>query len=199
MHMGNGSASQWVTIILGVLAVLGTVGGAWGGQWIAARRDDKRWKRELDREEIRWERERERERVQLERDIRSQWRSDRLDAYVDALRKFDFWSHSIVRENFRGETEGVLPCKEASDLVFEAAGRIQILGSETVVFETFETFNSFREAQQEYGDLPTRDERLNGGHRCTFLVNELRNIMRIDLGIDDAELLSSSSPSEKFS
>lgn len=46
--------------MLGMLAVLGTVGGAWGGQWIAARSDDKRWKRELDREKTRWKRERER-------------------------------------------------------------------------------------------------------------------------------------------
>lgn len=97
--MGGASAPLWVTIMLGVLAVVGTVGGAWGGQIIAARRDDRRWEREQQREDLRWKRDREREheRLDVERDrdevrrthdSRIEWRLQRFEvcsAFVTAL------------------------------------------------------------------------------------------------------------------
>lgn len=52
--MSGGSVPLWVTLVLAVIALL----GPWGGAWLAARRDDRRWEREQAREERRWQRER---------------------------------------------------------------------------------------------------------------------------------------------
>lgn len=61
------SVPLWVTVGLGVLALVGTVGGAWGGQMIAGRNDSRRWQRERDRE------------------AQAFWRDKRLDVYSRTL------------------------------------------------------------------------------------------------------------------
>jgi hypothetical protein len=60
-----GSTPLWIIVLLGILAVLGTVGGAWGGQIIAGQNEARRWQRE---------RQRERE---------AYWRDKRFEAYMD--------------------------------------------------------------------------------------------------------------------
>jgi hypothetical protein len=54
-------------VALAVLAVLGTIGGAWGGQFIAGRNDSRRWQRERDRE------------------AQAFWRDKRLEVYAVLL------------------------------------------------------------------------------------------------------------------
>jgi hypothetical protein len=64
---GGSQVPLWITITLGVLAVVGTIGGAWGGQLIAGRNDSRRWRRERDHE------------------AHAFWRDRRLAAYATVL------------------------------------------------------------------------------------------------------------------
>ena len=65
--MGGVQVPVWITVALGVLAVVGTIGGAWGGQFIAGRNDSKKWQRERDRE------------------AQAFWRDKRLEVYAVVL------------------------------------------------------------------------------------------------------------------
>jgi hypothetical protein len=62
-----GGVPVWITVALGVLAVVGTIGGAWGGQFIAGRNDSRKWQRERDRE------------------AQAFWRDKRLEVYATVL------------------------------------------------------------------------------------------------------------------
>jgi hypothetical protein len=60
-----GTTPLWIVVFLGVFAVLGAVGSAWGGQMIAGQNEARRWQRE---------RQRERE---------AYWRNKRFEAYME--------------------------------------------------------------------------------------------------------------------
>jgi hypothetical protein len=68
-----------------VLGFVGALAGSWGGQFIATRREDRRWERERDREDLRWQRERERLQDQLRHEMGVQWRERRLEVYSQLL------------------------------------------------------------------------------------------------------------------
>ncbi|MEU0885671.1 hypothetical protein ABZ345_44415 [Lentzea sp. NPDC005914] len=74
----------WVTYSLAVIAILGPIGGALFGAWMTARRDDKRWQLEHDREERAWTREQE-QRVH----------DARMTAYAEALLRAQQWHHEL--------------------------------------------------------------------------------------------------------
>ncbi|GHG12095.1 hypothetical protein GCM10017567_31800 [Amycolatopsis bullii] len=86
----------WLTITLAVLAVVGTIGGAWGGQWIAARRDDRRWEREAEREELRWTREIEARRAGEAHDLRKHWIDKRVEACSELLTVLKDWDMAFL-------------------------------------------------------------------------------------------------------
>lgn len=67
----------WITVLLGVLAVVGTVGGAWGGQIIAGRNESRRWQRERDRE------------------AHAFWRDKRLEVYSTVLAAAQSAAHGL--------------------------------------------------------------------------------------------------------
>jgi len=67
----------WITVLLGVLAVVGTVGGAWGGQIIAGRNESRRWQRERDRE------------------AHAFWRDKRLEVYSTVLAAAQAAAHGL--------------------------------------------------------------------------------------------------------
>lgn len=86
---------MWVTVALAVLAFVGTLGGAWGGQWIAAQHDDRRWGREARREDLRWEREQQHLREQRTRELQIHWSEKRLTAYVECYRLSKVWCQRL--------------------------------------------------------------------------------------------------------
>lgn len=107
--MTGATAPLWVTIMLGVIAVVGAVAGAWGGQIIAARRDDRRW----EREDIRWTREQEREDARRMHDSRIEWRLHRFGVYQKFLASADSCKPSQgMRISFRNKTEEQLDREE---------------------------------------------------------------------------------------
>jgi hypothetical protein len=73
----NNGLPIWITVLVGILPVL----GAFGGAYLQSRRDDKRWIRERDRERERWIRE-----------DSQKW----LDLKVQTISKF-----AIVMDNWR--------------------------------------------------------------------------------------------------
>jgi hypothetical protein len=79
--MQAGQVSVWIPIIVGFLGVVGVV----AGQLVNAWREDRRWKRELEREDIRWTREASRslEQHRLESSLRT--RELRLQTYSELL------------------------------------------------------------------------------------------------------------------
>ncbi|MFD8494255.1 hypothetical protein [Amycolatopsis sp. NPDC059657] len=85
--------TSWITAVVGAI---GALAGAWGGQWIAARRDDRRWQREADREDLRWER----EQAKLNLDSTLKWSEKRLEFYGKVLAVID--STYIELQNFVG-------------------------------------------------------------------------------------------------
>jgi hypothetical protein len=68
----------WITITLGIIAILAPVASGLLGGWIVARRDDRRWERERQKEMENWRQDRDREENRY-------WRERRTQAYVSAI------------------------------------------------------------------------------------------------------------------
>ncbi|WNV86579.1 hypothetical protein [Umezawaea sp. Da 62-37] len=79
----------WLTVALGVLAVVGTIVGALGAQMIAARRVQQR-------EDIRWQREREERNEERRHQLRLSWRERRLEAYSEFLAAMEELEGQVV-------------------------------------------------------------------------------------------------------
>ncbi|MCP2248177.1 hypothetical protein [Lentzea aerocolonigenes] len=146
------SVPLWVTIMLGVLAVIGTVGGAWGGQILAARRDDRRWEREQQREDLRWSREREREQrkelAERAHDNVKELRQQRIELYARYLAAYRKWLIQLhinwlfVRVNQKSDDVMELverdKISKAEADVTEALAMIAFIASDHVVAVTTE-------------------------------------------------------------
>lgn len=74
--MASADTLVGMNVWLSVISAVAALAGAWGGQWISARRDDRRWEREQRREDLRWE-----------RDVRRDRRDRTLRAYTEFLTK----------------------------------------------------------------------------------------------------------------
>jgi hypothetical protein len=72
-----------------VLGFVGALAGSWGGQLIAARREDRRWERERDREEVRWQRELQRIHEQKKHELQLDWRDRKLAAFTEYITELD--------------------------------------------------------------------------------------------------------------
>jgi hypothetical protein len=108
----------WVTIGLGVLVVLGTLGGLWGGQTIAARRDDKRWDREVRREEERWQREREKEADARNHELAVRLYDQKVEVYTEFLGFLYRW-YEAARPMLEARYAGDTPPREAREKLRE--------------------------------------------------------------------------------
>ncbi|MFL6121453.1 hypothetical protein [Actinophytocola sp.] len=94
--MSGGQIPVWITFALAAIALVGSVGGAWIGGRITARRDDRRWERELVREDLRWKREREREQSQRVHDLHLHWREQRIEAYASFIAAVDSFLSEVL-------------------------------------------------------------------------------------------------------
>ncbi|XVV00759.1 hypothetical protein ACQPW3_25425 [Actinosynnema sp. CA-248983] len=112
-----------MTIMLGVLAVVGTVGGALGGQMIATRREDRRWAREAGREDLRWQRERQREQERFAHEARLHWREQRLTTYSAFIAAFDASMDPIVEAAVEVPAIG----RVTDDKLYEAQAAVRAL------------------------------------------------------------------------
>lgn len=125
--MPVGQVSGWVPLAVAAVALAAIV----GAQWLAARRDDRRWQRELDREEVRLRHER-----QLAEDRR--WREERLSAYAQFIEVMQQWEQAITEVAFAQEDdEPVDPAlidrmEQLDELIRPALARVILVGSPNV-------------------------------------------------------------------
>lgn len=76
-----GQTPAWLSIVTGVLGVLGTL----GAQWLATRRDDKRWEREYKKEVDK-----------RDHETKMSWREQRRIAYGQLLGILNVWYSGIL-------------------------------------------------------------------------------------------------------
>lgn len=79
----------WVTILVALVGFVGVL----SAQFIAAWREDRRWRREQEREELRWRRERERELSNRDYDLRK----DSYAQVISAVEAFDWIVYPIIK------------------------------------------------------------------------------------------------------
>lgn len=134
----------WIPFVTGIIGVIGTLGGGLGGQWLAARRDDLRWKREEAREDLRWQRER---RLEDEK----HWREQRILTYSEILGLMRRWlddldkAEAMIRRDQRDDWDKqhkVLEehAKQAEELI----ARVLLVGSTESSSAAHNALTSFR-------------------------------------------------------
>jgi hypothetical protein len=192
---------MWVTIMLGVLAVVGTVGGAWGGQWIAARRDDHRWAREIKREDLRWERQREVEGIKRDHEMRMHWSVQRLNAYTECLHAFEDWMDILNQERkqlrMAEGDEDVLGRRnrKVRETVKTAVDRVHVIGSVEAISGTigaYRTFHWYRHRlhiSDEPGWKPNEPQEIDAQFdMLADAVGVMRSGFRRDVGFESGDL-----------
>lgn len=101
--MQTAQVPLWVPLLVGVLGIL----GALGAQWLATRRDDRRWERESQREELRWRQELGKLEAEREHEIVVHWSKARLDVYKALVANVEQWKTKA--------TGAIERCKHAGD------------------------------------------------------------------------------------
>ncbi|WP_414941511.1 hypothetical protein [Amycolatopsis sp. cmx-11-51] len=140
--------SPWVTVALGVLTVLGTLGGALGGQFIAARTAEKTANRAIANDELRWTRDQERHRDDRTHDLLKHWSEQRFEAYSQCLTAFETWLDVLKDEldELRaadGDDALGLRNKAAHAAVREAVDRVHVIGSDDSIQAALMTYRDF--------------------------------------------------------
>ncbi|WP_158882983.1 hypothetical protein [Amycolatopsis anabasis] len=183
--MSSGQVPLWVPIVVAVFGFTGVI----AAQLIAGWREDRRWRRELEREEVRWARERERE-----RDNRSyEGRAAGYAELIGAIESFDWVLYQARRLTRRGdELDGQLAA-ELRKVTAEARG---VLGPVNV--HAPERIRAMvRESMIRRSDLSVlllsgrkTDEQDRLWREAQLEYRVMRAAMRRDLGLDTEDLPS---------
>ncbi|SCG72325.1 hypothetical protein GA0070614_4976 [Micromonospora coxensis] len=99
---GSSNQDPTLSLVVGIVGIVGTLSAALVTQWLTARREDKkwqrdreqdeiRWRREAEKEDLRWERERAERREQWQREDESRWHKDRMSTYSHLLGIIHQW------------------------------------------------------------------------------------------------------------
>lgn len=92
--MPSGQVSVWVPVVVAALGIAGLLAGS----WLGARREERRWQRERERDDVRWRRERE---LGLQR----RWRDERFAAYAQFIDVMNQWEQAITEVAFAQEDD----------------------------------------------------------------------------------------------
>lgn len=95
--MPSAQVPLWVPIIVGLLGL----GGVLGAQLIAGWREDRRWHREVDREELRWQR----ERLRLREERRYTGREQAYGRMIGLLEAWQWVLHPVKERVIKGTGE----------------------------------------------------------------------------------------------
>lgn len=138
------SQPTWIPFVTGIIGVLGTLGGGLGGQWLAARRDDLRWKREEARDDLRWQRER-------SLDDEKHWREQRILTYNEILGLMRRWLDDldkaeamIVRDQQDDWDQQYKILDEHRMQAEELIARVLLVGSKETSSAAHNALTSFR-------------------------------------------------------
>ncbi|MGH3587342.1 MAG: hypothetical protein ACRDQ0_13560 [Pseudonocardia sp.] len=175
---GGSQVPLWITITLGVLAVVGTVGGAWGGQLIAGRNESRRWRRERDRE------------------AHAFWRDRRVAAYAAVLAHLEavLDSSSFYLMFMRGPEGSEFSYPEAKEHLDAAAHEIdtvRLIGTEAAIQLSMKAKSristlawAISGSHPSLGQGTDREDQLNQWYdEAREVVDELQSQFRKDLGV----------------
>lgn len=184
MRVLSTQVSVWVPIVVGLLGLAGVL----GAQLIAGWRDDRRWKRELDREESRWQRER-----TAEHEQRSY--AGRQDAYAKLIGLLETWSwalypaqHRVLAENGELTEEMRAELREMRTLAREALGPVNLYAPTEIrnLMQPAVLSKAELTAALLAGDAEAdRVAQLWDETKTSYLT--LRAALRRDLGVDGAD------------
>jgi hypothetical protein len=175
--MNTQQVSIWVPIAVGLIGVLGII----AGQLINAWREDRRWKRELTREELRWQRE-----------DAHYWRERKFTTYGD-LYSVLLACGNAIRQGIKLFDEGkeldTLTQRRLSEyiesyernfhLITLFAGRGRTMD---VMIESFERLHGFA-TQLRNGKYPTDPKSDDIDDRVGWTVDDFNDAIRNDLRI----------------
>lgn len=91
--MPSGQVSVWVPIVVGIIGLVGVI----AGQLINSRREDRRWDREIAREELRHQRESDRLAAERAHAIALHWSQERRDTYAGLLKESDEYLSTLLK------------------------------------------------------------------------------------------------------
>ncbi|MFD6070308.1 hypothetical protein, partial [Amycolatopsis lurida] len=160
-----------MTWLVAVLGFIGAVAGSWGGQLIAARREDRRWQREMQREEIR-----------AKRESRKHWKEERLAAYTEIISSLDEWIRARVSDIVKSETGGQntwLPQESdkttaARRRAVSAKSTVEIIGSSDAIKATGRAFEQIVKNLSSYSFNPEKSDPFSVHDSCILHLNTLR-------------------------
>jgi hypothetical protein len=178
--MQSGQVSVWVPVVVGVLGVIGVI----TAQFVAAWREDRRWRREAAREDLRWSREQ-------DRDAQNHWRDKRTDVYLEVIEVLQAWNRygiDFISKRVDDDTkqERVRLWQEVVDRSVEAMAKLTLVAGSDIA-------TKFAEVQRGYYDLGAK---LRTGEysypeewsdRTAYYITcsiSLTHQIRRDLGID---------------
>ena len=181
--MPSGQVSIWVPLAVAAFALVVVV----ASQWLSARREERRWQREIAREEMRATRE-----LRLAHDRR--WGEERVAAYAQFIDVMQQWELAITEVAFAQEDdEPVDPqlidrMEQLDDQVRPVLARIVLLGSSDVQAQCQELVMMY---SRGYRDARVGDPILAGespGRSVADMLGDayyaLVDDMRREIGVD---------------
>jgi hypothetical protein len=127
------SSLSWLATVI-TASLSGSIGvvGVLTGSWLTARRDDRRYTREIEREQDRWNREDERRWVEQRRAIYVQY-LNAVDPWMRHARHWagPYWELDATKESLQKE-EGVFEWMTASENILALESELILVGSESV-------------------------------------------------------------------
>ena len=188
--MGSGQVSIWVTVTVAVLGIVGVI----AGQLVNAWREDRRWRRELQREDLRFDRETSREQKRTELEHTHQWRDERLAAYSEFLGAFDRYGQALQRVLFRLWTDQPVSDELEEEVaaarqgISEPMARVHLVASDATHHECFMALSHLTHLKVSIDQGAWEEDGAihpNGTHiRVVMATRAARRALRADLGLE---------------
>jgi type II secretory pathway pseudopilin PulG len=195
--MQSAQVPVWVPIVVAIIGILGVIAGQVFSSW----RDDRRWSREVHREDARALREIESAQLARDHDLRIRWIDQRLDAYAACLSAYKEWLDILREELARlrtadGEDDLGRRSRACHDAVVLAVDRVHLIGSSEAINACISTYSKFH----RYSN------RVNIADEPAWMLNEpvvlqsmfedeivpafwaLRDSLRRDLGVEPTNI-----------
>lgn len=164
--MPSGQVSVWVPVAVGLIGLAGVL----GAQVIAAWREGKRWRRDMDREDLRWQRDRDKDRESKEHDVALQLNTQKLVCYSQFALAVTGWNAELLRAAQALRGTGTVPSelgsrlRERAEIAEASLATMEILGSDTVRDagrDAIEVLGQLHDAISASAAVPTADRLTN--------------------------------------
>jgi hypothetical protein len=182
--MTTNQVPLWVPIAVGLFGLL----GALGAQLINARREDRRWRREVEQEELRWQRER-------TKHLEDRSLEGRIQAYTEMIGLLESWRWTLYPAKRRvldehGQLDDAMrtELQQIRALANKSLGPINLHGPNEIRLRMRAAVVSAADFTSELlANAPDEDGLRARWKESTASYYEMRNSMRRDLGVDSAD------------